>query len=338
MLATIAMRWTTNPATYPFGPDSDRGAILSSLGGVPASAGSVGALVVGTAGTLVAIALLRRSAGGSGSTPETRRAPIGLIAAAWALAAVLLLVVPDYRVLVFVAYTPLFLVGLPFGLISVSDYVTAISPQIVAQAFAIAGGLAWTVVALERTRLFERADAAERWGRRATAVAVAIPLVYAATRWAWALGIPLGITPELQRFGQETRLWIAGAALATLALCGALLTLGLAMRWGERFTRWMPRLGGRPVPVALAVVPATIVAALVTSAGLMYVRLLIAGTLEEAFSPLRGIQGSWAALAPELLWPVWGLALAVAAYAYKRRREAASRRPSRRSDDAGMVR
>jgi hypothetical protein len=74
------------------------------------------------------------------------------------------------------------------------------------------------------------------------------------------------------------------------------------------------------VPVWLVVIPATVVAVLVTSAGLMFLRLLIAGTYEEVFSPLRGIEGSWAALAPELLWPVWGPALGVAALAYARRR------------------
>ena len=35
-----------------------------------------------------------------------------------------------------------------------------------------------------------------------------------------------------------------------------LLTLGLVQRWGEVVPRWIPRVGGKPVPPMLAVVPA----------------------------------------------------------------------------------
>jgi hypothetical protein len=114
-------------------------------------------------------------------------------------------------------------------------------------------------------------------------VAVGVPVLYAVTRWAWALGIPLGISERFLREGQEIGLWWAGAGLATIALCGAVLTLGLAQRWGEVFPRWVPFLSGRQVPIPLAVVPASIVSVLVTAAGLMFVRMTLAGTLEESF-------------------------------------------------------
>ena len=52
----------------------------------------------------------------------------------------------------------------------------------------------------------------------------------------------------------------------------------------------------------------------------MFVRLTTAGLIDEVFTPLRGIEGSWAALAPELLWPIWGPALPVAGFAYADRR------------------
>jgi hypothetical protein len=49
------------------------------------------------------------------------------------------------------------------------------------------------------------------------------------------LGIPLGVTREFLR--EEARdtpdIWLAGTALATLAVGGATLTLGLVQRWGE---------------------------------------------------------------------------------------------------------
>ena len=94
----------------------------------------------------------------------------------------------------------------------------------------------------------------------------------------------------------------------------ALLTLGLVARWGEVFPRWMPFVGRRRVPVNLAVIPAIVVAALVTSAGLMFIRLVLREGLERFGAE------NWGAVAPELIWPVWGIALATAALAYRQRR------------------
>jgi hypothetical protein len=85
--------------------------------------------------------------------------------------------------------------------------------------------------------------------------------------------------------------------------------------WGEVFPRWLPVLGGRRVPPALVIGPAAIVAVLITAAGFMFVRFAITGELRLGNDPvtLRENQG---ALLPELLWPLWGPALAAAALAY----------------------
>jgi hypothetical protein len=144
-------------------------------------------------------------------------------------------------------------------------------------------------------------------------------VVYAVTRYTWALGIPFGISEDLFLEGQKVGLWILGAALASLALVGAFLTLGLIRQWGEVVPRWIPVLGGRRVPVALAVAPASLMAVLVTNAGLMYWRLTFSGGFEIGGFRLA-LEDSWAALAPELLWPVWGLALGAATAAYNIRR------------------
>jgi hypothetical protein len=161
---------------------------------------------------------------------------------------------------------------------------------------------------------------AARWGRWATYFAVIIPILYAVTRWAWALGFPLGISEKFLREGQEVGLWWAGAALATLAVGGAILTLGLVQRWGEVFPRWVPFLGGQRVPIPLAVVPASLVAVLVTTAGLMFVRLTVTGRLGAILGEGVLTTENWAALAPELLWPLWGAALGAATLAYYYRR------------------
>ena len=58
-----------------------------------------------------------------------------------------------------------------------------------------------------------------------------------------------------------------------------LLTLGLVQRWGEVFPRWIPFLAGKRVPPALAIVPASLVSILVTTAGLMFVRLTLLGAV-----------------------------------------------------------
>jgi len=140
------------------------------------------------------------------------------------------------------------------------------------------------------------------------------------------MGFPLGISEEFFREGQEVGLWWAGAALATLAVGGAMLTLGLVQRWGEVFPRWVPFLGGKRVPIPLAVVPASLVAVLVTTAGLMFVRLTLTGKLGAILGEGVLSARNWAALAPELLWPLWGGALGVATLAYYYRRRGNFRR------------
>ena len=38
-------------------------------------------------------------------------------------------------------------------------------------------------------------------------MAVAVPLVYAGSRWAWALGIPLGVSYEFLESGDDNGMW-----------------------------------------------------------------------------------------------------------------------------------
>jgi hypothetical protein len=81
---------------------------------------------------------------------------------------------------------------------------------------------------------------------------------------------------------------------------------------GEVVPHWLPGLGGRRVPVAVVVVPATLVALLVMSAGL--------GMMSNVgvFFDELGAQGWLVGI--HALWPLWSLALGVAAYAYCLRR------------------
>lgn len=146
-----------------------------------------------------------------------------------------------------------------------------------------------------------------RTGRWAVGVAIAVPLVYTVIRYAWVLDIPLLIRRDnLRRLRDEGHQWV-GAGLGTFATVGAVLTLGLVQRWGEVFPRWMPRVHGRPVPVRLGVVPASFVTVIV-----------LAGTLGPALS---GDLWREPEALPVALMPLWGVALGIATWAYRVRRQ-----------------
>ncbi len=170
---------------------------------------------------------------------------------------------------------------------------------------------------------WQRPNQAARWGRIAVYVSMVAPVFYALTRYAWALGFPLGMSEEYLRRGQESGMWISGLFLATFGLVGAVLTLGLVQRWGEVFPRWMIGLAGRRVPIALAVVPASLVSVLLVVGGIV---------IWSALGPDgRQVGGRWGRgdrnhrgnslpVGPILLFPVWGVALAVATLGYYYRR------------------
>jgi hypothetical protein len=320
--------WWLGGAGFPFGPENDTGAELTILAG--ARAATVAPIIAGLSGVGAVIGLTMSRGWGSG---VLRGVFIGFGLAA---AVVLALLIPDYRVLTVIAYTLVIVVGLPFGWPAEADLLGVLTGPILNQFWCTAGGLLWAAATLAYWRRGRgacvscgRTDAAvgwtspqraARWGRWATFLAVAIPVMYAATRWAWALGIPLGISEEFLRQGQEVGLWLIGAALATLAVGGALLTLGLTQRWGEVFPSWLPVIGGRSVPPMLAVVPSMLVAVVVTSAGLMFWRVTLRGEFLLGEVASLNLENAWAALLPELLWPLWGAALGAAGIAYYLRR------------------
>jgi hypothetical protein len=125
------------------------------------------------------------------------------------------------------------------------------------------------------------------------------------------------------RLGQESGTWISGLFLATFGLVGALLMLGLVQRWGEAFPRWMVGLAGRRVPIALAAVPAWLVSVLLIVGGIG----IWSGLAQMvANAKTAGAEGSGLIgeivfqLGPTLLFPGWGVALAVATLGYYYRR------------------
>ena len=322
MYGGLGLWWSLGGGGFPFGPGNDSGAHLSLLSAARQQTAAPVIAALGFAGALAALAM---------GTRHHRALRIPLLAFGSAAAIFLSLLLPDFRVLVVVAYAPILLLGAPFGWPGDARLADALPWPVINQAVCIAGGLLWaaaTVAYLRRSRgacaCCGRADepatwttpgSAARWGRIAVWVAVLVPLAYAATRWLWAAGVPLGLTESFYRKGVAVGLWRIGAALATLAFAGSLLSFGLVRPWGEVFPRWVPVVGGRRVPPALVIVPAAIVAVLVTTAGLMFVRFAFNGEFRLGDDPVT-LSENQGALLPELLWPLWGAALAAAALAY----------------------
>lgn len=142
--------------------------------------------------------------------------------------------------------------------------------------------------------------------RRWTKIAMEAPLVYALSRVLMALQVP-GFDLPMDREAM-----LAGLGLAVAATGGAVLTWGLIRPWGERFPRWIPLAAGRRVPIDLAVVPALVVSVLVFAAS----RIVLTTGLT---APALGFEYILIWL-PVYLWPLWSVALALAAVNYRIRR------------------
>lgn len=323
----LALLSTLTGAGYPFGANDPHGGDVSLLRLLPVD---VGAPLFAGVLLLAAVAALAMSGPATVRRPGLPRAL--LLGYGWAVAFALTVVVPDARVLIVLGYLPILLIGAPFGWPPV-DYGQIFDWPLAARCAALVGGvlLAGALLLWQRRtagacpacgrddheRGWNTPAAAARWGRWAAYTAAVIPVAYAVTRFAWAAGIPLGISRDFLAEMQESGLVWAGAGLGGFATVGAILTLGLVRPWGERFPRWLPGLAGRRVPIKLAVVPATLVALSVTAATL--------GLMSNAeFWHLAG--GFSLASAPMLLWPLWGVALGAATLAYHLRRRGACAR------------
>ncbi|WP_306369485.1 hypothetical protein [Nocardiopsis sp. CC223A] len=316
--ALLGLYWSLGGDGFPFG-EGDPEPILSWFGSATAAVGGPVIAAASGAGVLVAAAMalpVRSAAGGR-----------ALAVAGWAAAALLLVFVPDYRVLMGLAYAPVLSAGWLLGMVPGSSVVEVFSWPVLNQLWCMSGGFAWALAALgqwrrsagacrscgrtEDERGWTSRASAARWGRTAVYVSVVMPVAYCLTRWAWALGLSLGVSDELT---STMPLYVRAAAamLATMGLGGAALTFGLIRPWGEVFPRWMIGLAGRRVPIRLAVIPAALVSVLFVNAGLMYIRIFLPQLIADP--------SDWGASAPEFLFPLWGAALAVATLGYHLRR------------------
>jgi hypothetical protein len=329
--AALGVYWAVSGRGFPYTPETVPDVMAPLLGRFGPGVAWIVVMMAGIPAAVVGTAMLR------GVRSRALR-PL-LITAGALLTGVLLLLMNGLNLLVKVGYIPAAVFGL-FTAEKGQAYLEAWTQwATIHQLLCLIGGFLWlaaTVCYVRRSgdaclycgrrdgpEGWNSSERAARWGRIAVYVAMVAPVFYALTRYAWALGFPLGISEEHLRWGQESGTWISGLFLATFGLVGAVLMLGLVQRWGEVFPRWMMGLAGRRVPIALAVIPASIVAVLLIVGGIgiwsgldqMVANLVASGAEDKEII--------WAIIfevGPTLLFPIWGAALAVATLGYYYRR------------------
>lgn len=324
--AFAGLFWMAGGGGFPFGTAHDPLARRQSiLENVTQESAAPWVVALGLLGTVIALAMCQ----------VRRRGPLAslLLVLAGVQGATYAFVIPDGRPLIAAAHIPILLAGKPFGWPPGVTISSQVSWPVANQLLLILLGASWFAAAVVFHRTVARAcqvcgrhdaspawtrpERAARWGRWAVAAAIAVPALYAMTRLAWALGIPLGVSRRFltEEAADSPEIFIAGAFMAMLALGGATLTLGLVQKWGEVYPRWIPWLRGNPVRPRTAIVPATVVAFIIIGPGVGWIRTALLG-----YFPPGALSEDWGTVAPGALWPVWGVGLALATYAYYLRR------------------
>jgi hypothetical protein len=330
--AVLGITWAVSGYGFPYTPETASDPMAPLLGRFGAGVVWIVVMMAGIPAAAVGVAMLR------GVRGRVLR-PVFITAGAL-LAGVLLLLMTSLDLLVKFGYFPYILFRLITGA-EVGSYLESyIQWTTLHQILCLLGGFLWLAATVCYARrsgdaclYCGRRDGAEgwtspvkaaRWGRIAVYVAMVAPVFYALTRYVWALGFPLGMSEELFRSGQESGKWIGGALfLGNFILLGAFLMLGLVQRWGEVFPRWMIGLAGRRVPIALAVIPASFASVLLIVGGIGIWSGLPQMTANLAAIGVEGVRLIWETtvqVGPTLLFPVWGIALAVATLGYYYRR------------------
>jgi hypothetical protein len=137
----------------------------------------------------------------------------------------------------------------------------------------------------------------------------------------WRVALGCGLTLGFARADLRTdgmpgwgTVMVVGLSVLTETL--ALLTLGLVKPWGEIVPGWVPVLGGRRVPPAAAVVPATLGGLMLTAIWVFALMGVFTGRLDE----ISGV--GWRVLIIACYLPalLWGPLLLWVTWHYRRRR------------------
>jgi hypothetical protein len=328
--AVLSVYWAVSGRGFPYTPETAPESLGPLLGRFGQEAAWIVVVMAGIPAAALGAAMLR----------GTRAFRHFFITAGALLAVSLLLFMTSLDLLVKLGYFPYIIFRLITGA-EVGSYLDGyIQWTTIHQLLCIIGGFLWLGATVCYTRRSGDAclycgrrdgaerwtspDQAARWSRIAVYVAMVAPVFYVLTRYAWALGIPLGMNEEQFRLGQESGKWMGGALfLGNFILLGAFLMLGLIQHWGEVFPRWMIGLSGRRVPIALAVRPALLASVLLVVGGIGIwsgFGQMVANAAAAGADGMGLVGEIIFQLGPTLLFPVWGLALAVATLGYYYRR------------------
>jgi hypothetical protein len=301
----LGFYWSKGGKGFPFGENDPRGTMMGSFfTGIKSDEGGIAIAIICLAGVSVALATIR--------VWKYQYVVSFLKFYTWSMCIMFLIIIPDVRVLQNFAYAFMF----QFQLI---DW------PVLNQTICMVGGLLWGGLAMSysrRTQLSPSKITKDNFltmiihrGQWFTWVAAILALPYGIIRWAWAFGYPLG-TPDVLQIANQTIIdRIVEFILGCLPIGGAILILGLIMKWGEVFPSWFFFLAGMKVPIWFAVVPATIATALITLSGLKLIPLLIPMILEGSINSTN-----WGELGPMLLWLPWGIVLGLSTFSYYHRR------------------
>jgi hypothetical protein len=325
--AALGVYWAVGGGRFLYYPEPTSDGMSSLVGRLVPGVAWIVVMMAGIPAAVMGIAMLR------GVRNRVLR-PLFITAGAL-LGLILLLAMIEFSLLIELAYIPYvvfnLIIGSEFGRTFVDGMLQS-RWTIAYQMLCLLGGFLWLAATVVYAR--QSADAclycgrrdgppgwnsperAARWGRIAVYVAMIAPIFYTLTRYAWALGIPWGMSMERLRAGRVTHLWTSGLFLATFSLVGALLMLGLVQRWGEVFPRWIPFLGGKQVPIALAITPAAIVSVLFMVGGIA----TWSGLSQMSMASKIVGESIVVFVGPLLLFPIWSVALVVATLGYYYRR------------------
>jgi hypothetical protein len=185
-------------------------------------------------------------------------------------------------------------------------------------------------MAIASRQLVSTAAPVPRWVDRVAHVIPWTTVPSGLWRIALGFGVPVGFTGELAELYRAPG-WITPYVIVlTLVIEAlALLTLGLVKPWGEVLPRWIPVLGGRPIPVLAAVAPASLGAVAVTWITVSSAFLWSTPANNGDPGAPHGFAGlvMVACYAPLL---AWGPLLAVVTLAYAVRRLRSPRQPCTR--------
>ncbi|MGN9788132.1 hypothetical protein ACTMTF_42425 [Nonomuraea sp. ZG12] len=332
-VAGVGVWWWTSPASYPFGARDRVTVSLSHLfehgvaGMMMVAAGVVGvAAVLLRNRWLVAAQVLFFGVVMSDAGIISAMGYLFGLGAPLALAGSLVIMCVRGQRAGFIALgvtAALTAAGVAAGLLTgevIQTYVTSLTTSFSSYGVRIAWTIAnaaafivWLVIAIRpfvsrsgawaSDAGWTRPEAAARWGRIVTIAAALCPLPYGLYRLTWLTPWPV---QDLQGGSLTMAMRLQGSVIAVSALIAAVLTLGLISKWGEVFPRWIPILGGRPVPVGFPVIAGGLMAGLFFLAG---TGMVINAIERDTLSALL--------LFP---YPLWAVLLGAAVFAYWLRR------------------